>query len=69
MVMKKYLVTVQSEILRCVKTMTIIKNASLVQLNIRKNGSLCLRDERSNQSSNQRDEREFFILGRLIEKM
>lgn len=49
--------------------MTIIKNASLVQLNIRKHGSLCLRDERSDQSTDQRDEREFFILGRLFEKM
>lgn len=62
--LRKYSVAVQLKILRCMKTMTIIKNASLVQVNIRKHGSFCLRDE----SSNQRDEREFLILGRLFEK-
>lgn len=62
--MKKYSMTVQSEILRCVKTIMVIKNAPLIQLNVRTHGSFCLRDE----SSDQRDEREFLIQGRLFEK-
>lgn len=56
--------TVHIKILRCVRTMMIIKNASLVQLNIRKHGSLCLIYE----CRDQRYEREFLILAKLLEK-
>lgn len=53
-----------AEILRCVKIMIIMKNVSLLQLNVRKYDTLGLRGD----SSDQRDEKEFLILGRLFEK-
>lgn len=62
--MRKYSVTVHLKILRCVRTMMIIKNASLVQLKIRKHGSLCLIYD----CRDQRYEREFLILAKLHEK-
>lgn len=46
------------------KIMIIMKNVSLLQLNVRKHGTLGLRGDKSNQ----RDEKEFLILGRLFEK-